>query len=718
MSTKNDLLNIALRYYDYGIQLIPIHASSVNGKGKAPILEGWTSFGYEKKTEQDIINAFNSRKDVIGIGLPFGDANNLCAIDVDDCSTAIRDRLPASLVRRQGRPGREMRFFLKTPGLISRKYKNIGIEIFATSGQVLLPPSRHIEASVDYMWITNDVLPDNLDALYPLTPSMIAFLETHDQEMPVVTNLSGGRNNRLLGIAVAMLSRGITDVSLIAKELYNEDLKHDKPLFSDSSEGYTGDANNNAFKFSLSVMQTQFRRGAIETNSIPTIKITSDPKPSTKSTYPILKNSIISTFVEYQRLMTGTEDTDALAIGGAVSLVSYLAGNKFKTTSINGYDVRPNLYCLNIAPSGAGKSTPQSLIADNLRHDNCVSTEQFKSCQAFLTDIAKQQTRLHVIDEASFLLNAMAHPESYQADLVSSFLQLFSLSSSRFQGISSKASGKRFGAVNNPSITVLASCTPVHLKNKFNQEMIQGGLFPRFLFFNVDEVKSELNIIEAKKKEQLISQIKKFVNSFESIPRKAIDSNSIDLDCGDWYKLKDIFIDNSCNQIIKDFFKYSQSNTNTMLKEFYSRSNELTSKLALIACLSQGASVVMPEHYNFAIETFEASIENVTPYISEGMCGNDYARLKNKILQIVLTKGTIEKHMISKLTNENSLRMPINKQVRDSAINDLIEEGSISLVKNDTGGLLLTTTTSQDVGHVGQCRATCRASVNITQLTR
>lgn len=693
---KNDFLAIALEYYEAGIQTIPIHAASINGKGKAPLLEGWTSFGYEHKTEDQIIEAFTRRKDVIGIGLPFGDINPLCAIDIDDCTVEIRNKIPPSLVRRQGRVGREMRFYLKSKGLVSRKYNNIGIEIFANSGQVLLPPSRHIECSCDYIWLTQDnLLSGSSDSLTILKPEMISFLDNYNQTMPEVINLSGGRNNRLVAIATAMISRGITDISEIAKELFNEDKKHDIPLFSDITENYKSssddDSLQHAFKFSLSVMSTQHRRGTIEINSVPVLNIynISSPVLEKNNDYPVLKNSIINTFVDYQRLITGSNDTDALAIGGAIALVSYLAGNKFKSTTLNGYDVRPNMYILNVAQSGAGKSTPQSLLADNLQHDDCVSTEQFKSCQAFLQDISIQQTRLHIIDEASFLLNSMANPEGYQADFISTFLQLFSLSSSRFQGISSKASGKRYGAVNNPSITLLASCTPIHLKNKFNQEMVQGGLFPRFLFCEVKEVNATMEFFDVKKKDSILAQIQKFINSYENVNKQIRKSKEIELQGGNWYNPNNIPLDISCHSIVKDYFKDNEDKKKTELNlvEFYSRANEITAKLALIACLSQGHSIIMPSHYDWAMAMFRTSIKHITPYINEGSCNNDYSKLKNKILQVLALKGSIEKSMLTNYTNESSLRMPVTKQVRDTAINDLVDSGKIVIFKKENSNI-------------------------------
>ena len=417
--SRNNFVDIAIEYYEAGFQTIPIHAASVNGKGKAPLLEGWTTFGYEKKTIEQIEEFFTRRKDVIGIGLPFGDINPVCAIDVDDCTAEIRRKLPPSEVRRQGRPGREMRFYLKSPGLVSRKYKNVGVELFASSGQVLLPPSRHIEASCDYIWLTKDTLLSGLDCLTVLEPSMISFLDAEDLSVPVSTTYNGGRNNRLVGIASAIIARGNNDLSYIAQELYIEDLKHDKPLFSDATEGFKSNSKEesiaHAFKFALNIMSTQFKRGLIEVNPLPQLQIINDASlniegnnsvdsnnngidgksgKSESIVYPHLANSIIDTFIELQRLKTGTSDTAALAIGGAVSLISYLAGNRFRAISSAGHDIRPNLYALNIAPSGSGKSIPQNIILSALKGDDCCTSEQYKSAQSFLENIGQQQTRL------------------------------------------------------------------------------------------------------------------------------------------------------------------------------------------------------------------------------------------------------------------------------------------------------------------------------------
>jgi hypothetical protein len=49
----------------------------------------------------------------------------------------------------------------------------------------------------------------------------------------------------------------------------------------------------------------------------------------------------------------------------------------------------------------------------------------------------------------------------------------------------------------------------------------------------------------------------------------------------------------------------------------------------------------------------------------------------------------IEKRMISRLTNEQRLKMPVTKQVRDMAINDLIDEGYISICKDKVNETVL-----------------------------
>src|SRR5690606_20889065 len=90
-------------YWNAGVPAIPLRQRS-----KAPARSEWTEFGRRMPSEEE-------REDLISryphgnIGLPFGPASGLCAIDIDTTDealvAAIEDCLPQTPWRRVGAKG-------------------------------------------------------------------------------------------------------------------------------------------------------------------------------------------------------------------------------------------------------------------------------------------------------------------------------------------------------------------------------------------------------------------------------------------------------------------------------------------------------------------------------------------------------------------------------------------------------------------------------------
>jgi P4 family phage/plasmid primase-like protien len=155
-------------YWDAGIPVIPLKRWNSPGKGagKAPILNEWTQYGENMPSEAMRQHWLATYPDS-NIGLPFGEASGLCAIDIDTedqaLVDAIQNALPSSPWVRIGKKG--MGLIFRWQGQRNFKLRNSEnesiVEFLGKGNQMVMPPSIHPDTGKPYHSNTNlwEVLP-------------------------------------------------------------------------------------------------------------------------------------------------------------------------------------------------------------------------------------------------------------------------------------------------------------------------------------------------------------------------------------------------------------------------------------------------------------------------------------------------------------------------------------------------------------------------------
>lgn len=180
MSDKNIFRDYAPKYWDAGLPVIPLRQwnSIAKGAGKAPLLNDWTTYCHQMPSSgmRDLwVNTYPHSN----IGLPFGVASGLCAIDIDTedeaLIAAIQDALPASPWVRIGKKG--MGLIYKWNGQRNFKLRDSDnksiVEFLGEGNQLVMPPSWHPDTGRAYVANTN--LYEVLDKIQPL-PLMLETL--------------------------------------------------------------------------------------------------------------------------------------------------------------------------------------------------------------------------------------------------------------------------------------------------------------------------------------------------------------------------------------------------------------------------------------------------------------------------------------------------------------------------------------------------------------
>lgn len=252
-------------YWAAGIPVMPLKRFDSPGKGagKAPILNEWTQYGDVMPTEAMRASWLHSYPDS-NIGLPFGPASNLCAIDIDTEDSEIQDAIERILPgyeagfpwRRVGKKGVGLIF--KWQGQSNFKLRNNEnqsiVEFLGKGNQMVMPPSIHPETKRPY---TSDgvnlydvlsqipLLPLDIEAklrvaLEPILGTKGFSLAQSGRSTPLDVIPQGERDIQLVRHA-GYLARVVLGVDKKFKLTLREGIEHMATWVEDFTAGASGD---------------------------------------------------------------------------------------------------------------------------------------------------------------------------------------------------------------------------------------------------------------------------------------------------------------------------------------------------------------------------------------------------------------------------------------------------------------------------------------------
>jgi hypothetical protein len=262
MTDDNNYAQWWAQYYELGYNVLPV-------TGQVPRLLKWQQWNTTRLTEDDIQDIMNKYKEPItGLCIPLGPFGGL-AIDIDmvagegvvggvvgngreqDFLSQAWDLCRHSPMVKFGSKGFTA-FFAYDKSVASLKSE--GVELFAQSGQVVVPPSVHPKTGKPYIWLSGteavalDSLPswsegvagsrlfDELRALGSKRLKVLGSSRSRVGGKGAGVLLDGGRNNKLTAMAWAK-AKAFEPVHSASLDLLRYDeMAHNPPYFSDPSE--------------------------------------------------------------------------------------------------------------------------------------------------------------------------------------------------------------------------------------------------------------------------------------------------------------------------------------------------------------------------------------------------------------------------------------------------------------------------------------------------
>ena len=190
---------------------------------------------------------------------------------------------------------------------------------------------------------------------------------------------------------------------------------------------------------------------------------------------------LVSKVMDYC-LQTAPYPNRTLAFAGALALQAFLCSRKVRTEG----DIRPNLYLLALAPSGAGKDWPRKLNKEILVRAGYADAigDRFASAEGIEDEIFRSPSLLFQTDEFDGLIQAMSKTgEPLYENMMAMLLTLYG-SASSYHYRRKKAGDQTGGAVCNPHLNLFGTAIPIHFYNALNERMLTNGLLSRMLILD------------------------------------------------------------------------------------------------------------------------------------------------------------------------------------------------------------------------------------------
>ena len=522
----HNLLEAARWYRSRGYAPIPVPAGS-----KIPVLKGWQTLRLD---EPDLPQHFNGTGN---IGLLLGEPS-AWLVDVDlDCEEAVAlapEFLPATGAK-SGRPGKPVsHWWYVCDGAVTRKHQDpvtrkMIVELRSTGAQTVVGPGTH-PSGEPYDPLEGDpAAVDHAELAAAVVALAEAVLIRRGRKETIASQQAPQRNNRFSALpndhierrAAAYLDRIPAAISgsgghsqtyaaatamvhgfgldaetafRLLAERYNprceppwseKELRHKvtdaaaKP--HDMPLGWLRDVGPvEASDVDLSGFNPARRR--IDAERPPSERV---PDPGPFPEHLLHVPGLIEQIAAYN-LATATRPQPVLALAAGICLQAVLAGRKVRDERGN----RTNLYCVGVAPSGAGKDHARKVnknalfAADMVEHEG---NEDLASDAGLVTAVETEPAILFQIDEFGRFLRTIGDPKKapHLFNVLTALMKLYSSADTIFRG-KAYADAKRNKVVDQPCVSVYGTTVPEHFYESLTADSLSDGFIARLLVFEAN----------------------------------------------------------------------------------------------------------------------------------------------------------------------------------------------------------------------------------------
>ena len=682
-------------YSEKGMSVIPDKFAM-----KQPAIKEWTTYCERKPTDAEVLE-WKGAFDKTNIALCTGKASGIIAVDMDcidpEIVEIINEMTIPSPVEKIGDKG-WTRFYKYDEAIktCTIKYNNqVVLEILSEKKKTTLPPSKH-PSGASYRWTGKSLLDIDVDTLPKFPTNFIPNLQQKLLQLSVhnapegFTKVINGRNDELVKYCSDIIRDNTPINDAILKLIAYDKEKHETPLFTDSTEYRHDEPLTNALMLYTNCLHSfntkRFSNSqSYEVPVIPRIeedKGEDEPgklksgKLQEKSSPELPKAEGVLDAIMRYILRNSYIEQPAFAFSAALSLIATLCGRKFEFEG-----VAPNLYILNVAPSGSGKNAPQEKIKEALidaKLEYLLGAGDYVSDASLMDTLPESPVRLDSVDEAGGLLATVNKGGSpYNTKMADILAELYTSSTSIFLGRQTAVGHK--GRSIRPNVNLLCSTTPRGLSEGVSTTSIEKGLMGRFLIFKGDYNKRARRVENPTSLSPAEKSALTYLAAYQ--PHKKTD-----VIAGIKQDITKLQATEKAHELLQKYFDEldslrTKTSADNKLLPIISRLYQQMLKISMIHAVSrqvlkENAIIVDVSDVIFARATVNYYYKVIQEVIGESIFDNQYESNRNKIFSVI--KNT-EMDGISRTELTRKIRH-LKKREREEILEDLIESGEIELV--------------------------------------
>ena len=214
-------------------------------------------------------------------------------------------------------------------------------------------------------------------------------------------------------------------------------------------------------------------------------RMTRPPDPGPFPEHLLQVPGFITDVIAYN-IETSQRPQPVLALASAICLQAVLAARKVRDERGN----RTNLYCVGIAPSGAGKDNARKVNKNVLFQSGLnehEGNEDLASDAGLVTAVEQQPAILFQIDEFGRFLRTIGDPKKapHLFNVLTALMKLYSSADTVFRG-KAYADKKRNKVIDQPCVSVYGTTVPEHFFEALTADSLSDGFIARLLVFEAN----------------------------------------------------------------------------------------------------------------------------------------------------------------------------------------------------------------------------------------
>lgn len=378
-------------------------------------------------------------------------------------------------------------------------------------------------------------------------------------------------------------------------------------------------------------------------------------------------------------------------LSAGLALVSVLVGRKV----VDETGTTPNLYVLNLGPTGSGKETPRRVLKELLAGTQLLASERFTSDSAFINELMAKPSMLAVSDEIGDLIEELSdgRASTHVKNLATAMTEAYTQAGSvwNYKGFADVTKSK---SVSLPNFVLHGSGNASKLFRSLRPERISSGFVGRFTMFlssngggrcdrlsspAVDPINPRPN--EYSSTVPPAGEILEFITAWTKEPESRV---------GEIFRPSTLTIHRSreARERLQDHFENIHSrlsdDTGTIAEELWARASEKTAKFALLSAVSRGSNSIELSDANWAIQLSNALTRRLVALCTRHVAESSWDAKALEILRRIQDHGTPIEH--SELLKASRIKSKEFLEI----IMWLMEAGEIVTAQKPTGGRQLT----------------------------